>query len=99
MQKIRITENDLHRIIKESVTRILSEIGDKADNPYDLYDAADGLDKKGYHDNAEKLRAKGQELHHKNGNNTFAKDTVNNFHRLGGNDWLRKFDHSPNPND
>ena len=36
-QKIRLTEGDLHKIIKESVNRILNEIGDtkkrKRQNP------------------------------------------------------------------
>ena len=34
-QKIRLTEGDLHRIVKESVQRILNEIGDSYEKPVD----------------------------------------------------------------
>ena len=35
-RKIRLTEGDLHKIVKESVNRILNEIGDTAKGQYML---------------------------------------------------------------
>lgn len=96
MGKIKLTEEQLRDLIRKGVMESLKEIGDKATNPHDLWGAAEGMRKKGYHDNAAKLDAKAKELYHKNGNDTFVGDAVNTFHNtMGGNDWLRKFDHHP----
>ena len=59
-QKIRLTESDLHKIIKESVNRILNEIGDTHESGEGDYalglDAADKAEKLGRWQQADNLR-------------------------------------------
>lgn len=90
---IRLTESDLHNIIKTSVTRILNEVGDSCDNPYDFWHAADAAEKRGKHELAQKLRDKGSKLYHEDDNDTFIKDTINVGSSLLGNKWASKFWH------
>ena len=40
MVKVRLTENDLHNIIKESVKRVLKEYDEYMDDSYDFFDDA-----------------------------------------------------------
>lgn len=96
---IRLTENDLHEIIKEGVNQVLNEIGDSCRNPHNFFDAADAMDKRGHKDNAAILRKKGHDLYHKNGNDTFIGDTINNVDRAFGNEWLTKNFYHPKNED
>lgn len=89
---IRLTENDLHNIIKTSVTRILNETGDSCTNPYNFFDAADAAERRGKHELAQKLRDKGTKLYHQNGNDTFLQDMSNRITGIG-NEWTTKFWH------